>query len=251
MISQHTLPKRQVQFGYVSQTIRHYATLVLLAVMGSVLLAACGDREPEQRAAFIKFLQTRVLDSGRLPALSEEDKQAVGPYADHYAIITKFNDTANAIAGTDLRAITTKITVRSLDDLIARRDELKSLDGDFAKFEAGLNSAVSTADAAKAQLKQPDDLKVVYDKAYDKLISAPVQILREILPLLKEVHAAELDLVDYMAQHKRELKMNGAMVMTEDPKLQAEFNAKVQAIQTKAKAVMEVHRKLQALRSGS
>jgi len=249
VISLHALPKGRIQFG-ISQITRRCAGLALLAVMSGVLLAACGDREPEQRAAFIKFLQTRVLENRRIAVPSEEDKQAIGPYADHYAIILNFNETVNANVSKDLRAITTKITVRSLSDLIARRDDLKSLGDDFAKFEAGFNSAVSTADAAKAQLKQPDDLKVVYDKAYNRLISAPVQILRDLLPLLKDVYTTELDLVDYVAQHKRELKINGAMVMTEDPKLQAEFNAKVQTIQTKAQAVMEVQRKLQALRSG-
>jgi len=249
VISLCALPKGRIQFS-MSQMTRRCVALVLLAVTCGVLLAACGDREPEQRAAFIKFLQTRVLENRRIAVLSEEDKQATGPYADHYAIIFNFNHTVNESVSKDLRAITTKITVRSLSDLIARRDDLKSLGDDFAKFEAGFNSAVSAADAAKAQLKQPEDLKVVYDKAYNRLISAPVQILRDLLPLLKDVYTVELDLVDYVGQHKRDLKMNGAMVMTEDPKLQAEFNAKVQAIQTKAQAVMEAQRKLQALRSG-
>jgi len=251
MILQHALPKGRIQFGHISQMIRRYAALALLAVMGGVLLAGCGDPEPEQRKAFIKFLQAHVLDPAGMvvPEPSVEDKQAFGPYIDHYAVITKFHDTMGG-NNDQLKAMAAKGAVQSVKDLIARREELNTLSGEMAKLETTFNSAVSTADAAKAQLKQPDDLKVVYDKAYDRTISAFAKIMKDFLPIARDLYAAEVDLADYVAQHKGELKINGAMVMTEAPKLQTEFNAKVQAIQAKAQTMRDVQQKLRALRRG-
>ena len=62
-----------------------------------MLLAACGDKEPEQRAAFTQFLQTRIIDKPgvRVPQLTAEEK-SFGDYAAHYAVITDFNSGMDA-----------------------------------------------------------------------------------------------------------------------------------------------------------
>ena len=53
-----------------------FRPIFALALALPLLLAACGDKEPEQRAAFTQFLQTRIIDKPgvRVPQLTAEEK---------------------------------------------------------------------------------------------------------------------------------------------------------------------------------
>ena len=53
-----------------------FRPIVALALALPLLLAACGDKEPEQRAAFTQFLQTRIIDKPgvRVPQLTAEER---------------------------------------------------------------------------------------------------------------------------------------------------------------------------------
>src|SRR5215472_15982281 len=64
--------------------------LCLLALTG---LTACGDDEPNQRKAFIEFLQTRIINKPGLhvPTLTADESARFGDYAKHYAVIADFN----------------------------------------------------------------------------------------------------------------------------------------------------------------
>lgn len=56
--------------------------ILLTGVLLVLQLTACGDKEGDQRKAFIDFLQNTVMRSGEhLPSLSENQKQSFGPFA--------------------------------------------------------------------------------------------------------------------------------------------------------------------------
>src|SRR5262245_47680448 len=61
------------------------AGLLVLALA----IAGCFDNEPEQRRAFITFLQTRIIDKPGLhiPIMSDKEVADFGPYAGHYRIM--------------------------------------------------------------------------------------------------------------------------------------------------------------------
>ncbi len=46
----------------------------------------------------------------------------------------------------------------------------------------GVTTALATARAAKAKLDQPEPLKATYDKAFDKVVSQPADILQMVMP---------------------------------------------------------------------
>ena len=75
-----------------------FRPFLLLALALPLVLAACGSKEPEQRAAFTQFLQTRIVDKPgvRVPKLTEEEKKSFGDYAAQYAVITDFNAAMDA-----------------------------------------------------------------------------------------------------------------------------------------------------------
>src|SRR5712675_2272534 len=104
------------------------------ALAGVVLLAlgaaACGDNEPEQRKAFIEFLQTRIVDKPgvHVPRLTDGEKKSVGPYVDHFAVITAFTDNPEMVAvGAKMQNVTQRVSLNSIQDLVDHRADLKSV----------------------------------------------------------------------------------------------------------------------------
>src|ERR1700690_2693584 len=78
---------------------------VLVLTLG---LAACFDNEPAQRAAFIKFLQTRIIDKPGLhiPILSDKETADLGPtYVDQYRIMSGFHHEMDDSVSKDMRKI--------------------------------------------------------------------------------------------------------------------------------------------------
>lgn len=77
---------------FALNTVRNPRWLApLLAFLVMFLVTACGDKELEQRKAFIDYLQNTVMRSGmKLPTLSEDQKQKFGPYVSDYAILVTF-----------------------------------------------------------------------------------------------------------------------------------------------------------------
>lgn len=224
--------------------------LVLVAAL-PLLLAACGDKEPEQRAAFTQFLQTRIVDKPgvRVPALTDDEKKSIGEYASHYAVITDFNTDMEASVK-PLTGIMQKGALRSLGDIVARRDDLRTVQTALNDMAEALKAQQAKADAAHAQLKQADDLKAVYDKAYEKTVSLPADTFRDVLPQLNATFDSALKIADYVEAHKSQIEISGAIVKVSDPAVQAELNQLLQDLNAQAKNVQQAHTRMQALMLG-
>lgn len=219
----------------------------------SVALVACGNKEAEQRAAFIAFLQTRVLDKPglRVPTPSAEEKASFGDYAQQYAVITDFNEGMNQSVSKPMGDVMAKGALRSIADLASRHDDLKAAKEGLGGLRTALDQQVSKADAAHAQLKQPDDLKQVYDKAYDKTVTAPATTFKEVFPALDTVFASALAIGDFLQQNKSKIQVSGSSVTVSDPAVQAELNKMLQQLNSQSAAINDAQRKMQAMVRGS
>ncbi len=224
--------------------------LVLVAAL-PLMLAACGDKEPEQRAAFTQFLQTRIVDKPgvRVPKLTEEEKKSFGDYAAHYAIITDFNAGMDASVK-PLSGILQKGQVRSVNDIVTRREDLKSVRAGLNDMNAALKEHRAKADAAHAQLKQPEDLKAVYDKAYEKTITLPADTFGDVLPQINATYDVTLKIADYVEANKSKIEISGNSVTVTDPAVQAELNKLLQEMNAQAKNVQQAQTRLQAVIMG-
>ncbi len=224
--------------------------LVLVAAL-PLMLAACGDKEPEQRAAFTQFLQTRIVDKPgvRVPKLTEEEKKSFGDYAAHYAIITDFNAGMDASVK-PLSGILQKGQVRSVNDIVTRREDLKSVRAGLNDMNAALKEHRAKADAAHAQLKQPEDLKAVYDKAYEKTITLPADTFSDVLPQINATYDVTLKIADYVEANKSKIEISGNSVTVTDPAVQAELNKLLQEMNAQAKNVQQAQTRLQAVIMG-
>ena len=82
-------------------------------------------------------------------------------------MITDFNSGMDASVK-PLNSLMQKGGMRTLSDIVARRDDLKTVQTALNDMGTALKEQQGKADAARAQLKQPDDLKAVYAKAYER-----------------------------------------------------------------------------------
>ncbi len=75
-----------------------------------LFVAACFDKEPEQRKAYMEFLQTRLVDSKDdtvFPIPTARQEESFGPYADSFKIMQTFfrgmNERTGVGHGTGMR----------------------------------------------------------------------------------------------------------------------------------------------------
>jgi hypothetical protein len=223
----------------------------LLALALPLLLTACGSSEPDQRAAFKQFLQTRIIDKPgvHVPKLTPDESKSFGDYTQHYAVITDFNSGMDA-STKPLNGFVQKGAFRSLGDVIERRDDLKTVQAGVNDLVVQLKQTLAKADAAHAQLKQPDDLKAVYDSAYDRTVSVPANTLLTVMPQVNGTFESGLKVADYVDAHKAQIQINGSVVQVTDPKVQAELNTLLQDLNAKAKVVQEAQTRMQAVLLG-
>lgn len=223
----------------------------LLALALPLLLTACGSSEPDQRAAFKQFLQTRIIDKPgvHVPKLTPEESKSFGDYTQHYAVITDFNSGMDA-SMKPLNGFVQKGAFHSLGDVIERRDDLKTVQTGVNDLVAQLKQQLAKADAAHAQLKQPDDLKTVYDGAYDRTVTVPANTLLTVMPQVNGTFESGLKVADYVDAHKAQIQINGSVIQVTDPKVQAELNTLLQDLNAKAKVVQEAQTRMQAVLLG-
>ncbi|MYZ41617.1 DUF3053 domain-containing protein [Schauerella aestuarii] len=216
-----------------------------------LLLAACGDKEPEQRAAFSQFLQTRIIDKPgtRVPQPTEEEKKSFGDYASHYAVITDFHAGMNKSV-TPLGTALQQGSISSVNDLVARRGDLEKARTTMTEIRTAIEKQQADADAARAKLKQPDDLKKVYDMAYDRTVTQPANGFKTVFPLADASLQRAIETADYVEKNKSKIEINGAIVRVSDPKVQAELNRRLQAMNEQAAGLNKAQADMQKMITG-
>jgi hypothetical protein len=226
------------------------AALLLLAVE----LAACGDKEPEQRKAFIVFLQTRIVDKPgvHVPKLTGDEVSAFGPYVAHFNVISSFtnNPEMESIAK-QMQQVTQRVSLNSIQDLVNNRAALRSVKDDLGKMTVAMNSALASTMKEHDGLKQPDDLRPVYDKAFEKDVLAPVRGFNETVPLVVDIAEATLKLADYVDANRSKVTIQGKAVGGKDARTQREIDNLVKDLSAQGPKFQEAQRRLRVVLTGS
>ena len=210
-------------------------------------LTGCGDKEGEQRKAFIDFLQNTVMRSGEhLPSLSENQKQSFGNYAGDYAIIYGFSQQINKAVDDGMRPVVDELSaIRVPQDYLTRRDSLRQASGALSVLTQQIQSAKMQADTSKAALKQPDDLKKVYDNVYGKVVTQPANVLIPLLPKLQALSQDVLQTGDYLQSQGTRVTFenNGVQFPTQDQATQ--YNTLMSNLSTNAQALTQAQNAVQ------
>jgi hypothetical protein len=234
--------------------MQHFARLARIGglVLIAFACAACGDDEATQRKAFITFLQTRIIDKQGLhvPHLTADEAKSFGDYAKQYAIITDFNDGLSQSIAAPMQEAMRKGSITSLGDIVTRHGDFVAVRDGMAQLRAALDKQLAAADAAHVALHQPDDLKPVFDKAYERDVTIPAKAFAEIFPDMDEVLKIAIAMGDFLNQHKGEVTINGSMLQTSNPSLQAKLTEMINAMNANSGAIAKDQQRLQSITTG-
>jgi hypothetical protein len=207
---------------------------IAAAVILAAGLGACGDPEPEQRKAFITFLQ-KMIDRPGVHVMNTlpDDEKRFGDYTKHYAVFLDFNKEMSGIMETFAtqmkQLVGDQTSPRNIEQLVAHRADVVAVRDGLGKSQDGMREKLAAARAARAKLQQPDDLKKVYDAAFDKIIVQPVQGVEKVYAVLSDGIKATLQLIDYVASHRSTLTVSGSQVQAKDARTLAEVNELLKA----------------------
>ena len=210
-------------------------------------LTACGDKEGEQRKAFIDFLQNTVMRSGEhLPSLSENQKQSFGNFASDYAILYGFSQQVNKAVDQGMRPVVDELSaIRVPQDYLSRRDSLRQANSALVIVTQQIESAKMQADSSKAALKQSDDLKKVYDTAYNKVVTVPANQLIPLLPQLQALSQAAVQTGDYLQTQGTRVSFNDGGVQFPTQEQASQYNALMSTLSANAQALSQAQRAVQ------
>lgn len=207
------------------------AGLAALVVLVSAL-AACGDSEPDQRKAFTKFLDDINHRAGvHFLVPTDEDRVAFGDYMRHYTVILDFNkdmktmssDYQNSLKGLGPTG------PQTLEQMATRRQDFARIKDATTKVMQAFETRLAKANTERSALPQPDDLKAVYGKTFDKLITAPVQAMIASDQALLAYIDSSAQIADYVNEHRGKLTVTGSQMRASDAKTLAEINALIKA----------------------
>ncbi len=209
-----------------------------LAAASMLALAACGNREPEERAAFIQLLQQRIDTGALVPigALSDAEKEAVGDYDDAYAVISRFQESL-AKAAAPLRQVLAAETIRSVQDIVQRRQSFDEARKTLADSADALQAARAKADRIRGGLTLAPDLAPVYDGVYDEAVTAPFAELMQAAGTMDAVARDALGVADFVAAHAADITLEDGLAKVSTPTLQQELNQRLQALNAQSGAL--------------
>jgi Protein of unknown function (DUF3053) len=231
---------------------RRAAVVALFVVACQPAYALFGDNEPQRRKAFIDFLQTQIIAKPGLHLfrLTDADNKAFGDYAKHYAVLTDFG--SDPVIGAMYKKFNDSLPpLQSIQSLIDQRVAVRKVAADFNDILRVMGEKYDSTKAARDALKQPDDLKAVYDKAFDKLVTAPATAFRAVTPIAQEVAIAAANLGDYAAAHSDSVKVVGNSLQAKDRKTQAELDRLIAALSSITPRFNDARRTLQLVLQGS
>jgi hypothetical protein len=228
-----------------------------LCFLFAAALAAWGNSEADQRKAFIAFLQ----DINNRPGIhflvpTPNDEKAFGPYLQHYAIILDFGKDMKAPTD-DFLAQITKIgfgpnpSPRSIEQMAAAPADLMAAKDVVDKMEQGIETRLAKINTDRAALKQPDDLKAVYDKTFDKLVTAPAMAFENSAKALDGGVDAAIALVNYINAHRTKLVVSGMQIQAKDQRTLDELQPLMKAYQAAGERFVAAQRQSDRVLQGN
>lgn len=210
-------------------------------------LTGCGDKDADQRKAFIDFLQNTVMRSGEhLPTLSEDQKQKFGPYVSDYAIIYGFSQQVNKAVDTGLRPVVDELSaIRTPQDYIIRRDSLRQASGALGILRQQIQADKTQADSSKSALKQPEELKTIYDNIYSKVVTQPANSLATLLPALQTLSQDVIQAGDFLQQQGEHVSFNNGAIQFPSQEQATQYNTLMSNLSANAQALTQAQSALQ------
>ena len=224
--------------------------LLALLLLACALLSACSpeDKGARQRENFKLILQRNILDKKgiRFPPLTEEQKRNLGPYAGQYILLNSLSEDEELLSSfSGLPELQQKL-MRAMDP--AEKQVLIDEAAEHLEtIREKLIAAYKKIRRSKRALKQPDDVRGIYEEAYLKVIQAPTDLLVDLIDQSLEAVKAATALNQYMMQHPDAARYQDSTVLIQKPEAEAEIDGLFEAYKEKSDRALQTVRDLNNL----
>ena len=221
----------------MSETLRK--SPLWLAIGACLFLSACFSKEPEQRKAYIEFLQNRIIDqkdASLFPGMTSRQEETFGPYVGSFRIMQAFFDGMNNRTGVGPNA-RKSMKMPSASEIVRDPTLLDKVDEGFMQKVRETQTLVDAADQAKAKLTLSDDLKAVYDKAYDRTVSKRGRDWANLGLLYTGVTEQRKKLSAFVKENQSKIQINGNNLLTSDPAVLAQMQGILNDLSSKQDAL--------------
>jgi Protein of unknown function (DUF3053) len=120
---------------------------------------------------------------------------------------------------------------RTIEQIAAAPADLTTAKDAVDKIEQVMETRLAKINADRAALKQPDDLKAVYDKTFDKLVTAPTTAFETSTKALDSGIDAATALVAYVNTHRTKVMVSGMQIQAKDQRTLDELQPLMKAYQ--------------------
>lgn len=211
----------------------------LVLAFSLAALSGCGDTEPEERRAFIAYLNDTILAQKgvELPELSPAEKKSIGAYKKHYELLTGFQKTLAKETRKNTGELLALFNTEDVTALAERERSLKKAVRETEKLRKIILSLLEKTDKAKTKLAMPDDLAAVYNPVYAKVVSLPAASSAAVFDVARSAFAANLDLLDFIGSNSRDVEISGGTINLKNPGLKDELDGKASAVRDRTLAL--------------
>jgi len=210
---------------------------LMLVVLCASFASACRQKEQEERKAFIAFLETDVIAAAGTDRarMSDAVRKKVGEYGRHFDVI--------AVHSKELRDINARLTGEKtriaahgsvpMDKLGSERARIELIVAAFSRSMQHIDAAKARADAARAALKQPEDLRAAFDRAYEKEVSGYAAASQALYAAQKDFYVEALRMGAFIEKNRDKIQFRNKTVTIDEQALLHEYNALQKALQDK------------------
>jgi hypothetical protein len=150
-----------------------------------------------------------------------------------------------------MQKLTQGVSLNSIQGLVDNRTVLRTVKDDIGRLMVAMNRTLANTIKERDALKQTDDLKVVYDKAFEKDVLAPARGFNEVVPLVVDIADAALKVADYVDANRSKVTIQGRQAGGNDPKTARELDILVKNLSSQGPKFQDAQRRLRAALTGS
>jgi hypothetical protein len=218
---------------------RHLRMLCLALLVLCVSFAgACRKQELEQRRAFIDFLEEHVLAAAETHGVQMDEamRKKVGPYGRHFDVIAAY---ARELSDINARLAGEKTRIAALgpvpmDRLGSERARIEQLVAACSRSAQHIEAVRAKADAAKAVLKQPEDVQAAFNRAYAKEVSEYAAASQALCAVQRDFYSEALRMGVFLEKHKEKIQFKNKTVTIDELALLHEYNVMQKALEEKS-----------------
>jgi chaperonin cofactor prefoldin len=167
--------------------------------------------------------------------MSGEIRKKVGEYGRHFDVIATYAKELSDI-NARLTGEQTRIAAHGvvpMDKLGSERARIEQLVAAFSRSAQHIDAVTIKADAVKAALKQPEDVRMAFDRAYAKEVSGYAAASQALYAVQKDFYAEALRMSVFIEKNRDKIHFKNRTVTIDEQTLLYEYNTLQKSLQEK------------------